>query len=243
MYASKIRRMRASEGNRGAIIIGSGPSLRDVDMRLLSSRRTIAFNRSYIAWPRWGFDPTWYAAIDRNSILDCATDLEMLITRSTTQMFFLRDIETDRALPMGDRVRRIRCAGNQVFSTDLDALGRYDNVAAVSVQILAALGYTRQVMVGIDGEYIAQPGAIRRDEPWDLQATADNDPNHFDPAYHGAGRLFTRPNPEKFRRGWDALAAELPRVGIEVVNASAETALTQFPRLPLQEALSWLDSG
>jgi hypothetical protein len=235
MNASKRR-------NRGAVIIGSGPSLRRVDMRLLAGRRTIAFNRSYIAWPQWGFDPTWYAAIDRNSILDCASDLQMLILRSKTQIFFLRDIETDCALPTGDRVCRIRCAHNQGFSTDLNALGRYDNVAAVSVQILAALGYTRQVMVGIDGTYAAHPDAVSSGKPWDLEATADNDPNHFDPSYHGAGRRFTRPNPEKFQRGWNALAAELSRVGVELVNASAETTLTQFPRLPLEEALAWMDS-
>ncbi|HKP76803.1 MAG TPA: hypothetical protein VJT67_14835 [Longimicrobiaceae bacterium] len=226
----------------GAVIIGSGPSLRDVDMRLLAGRTTIAFNRSYIAWREWGFDPTYYACIDRNSLIDCAADLRELVGRARTRRFFLRDAYVDPALAAAERVEWIRCSNQMRFSTDLRSLGRYWNVAAVSVQILAALGHTRVVLVGVDGEFAPHATAVALDEPWNLQSRGDDDPNHFTPAYHGAGRRFTRPNPEKFRKGWDALAAQLPAAGVEVVNASTRTALTQFPRLPLREALQWQDS-
>lgn len=44
-------------------------------------------------------------------------------------------------------------------------------------------------------------------------------------------------NLELWRKGFPALAAWLAALGVEVLNASRETALTCFPRVDLREAL------
>ena len=46
-------------------LIGSGPSLNKVDVSSLKDRATLSLNRSYVAWPYWGFAPTFYVAIER----------------------------------------------------------------------------------------------------------------------------------------------------------------------------------
>ena len=50
--------------NDTIFIIGSGPSLKQVDMHLLKDRDTFSMNRQYIAYKDWGFYPTYYAMID-----------------------------------------------------------------------------------------------------------------------------------------------------------------------------------
>lgn len=50
--------------NDTIFIIGSGPSLRENDMRLLKDKDTFSMNRQYIAYEDWGFYPTYYAMID-----------------------------------------------------------------------------------------------------------------------------------------------------------------------------------
>lgn len=227
-------------GRRGVVIIGSGPSLRGVDMRKLANEHTISYNRSYVAYPEWGFDPTYYACIDRISLLDNASDIRALVEHSQIQQFFLRDSASALGFRSVRRVRLIHVRDEPEFATDLDGLGMFGNVAAVSVQVLAALGYDRVVMVGVDGHYVPQPSARAGAKPWMLTGTVDDDHNHFFPGYHGKGRRFTRPNPAKLHRGWHQLAAALPGAGIEVVNASSPTALDCLPRMALDEALRWL---
>ena len=117
----------------------------------------------------------------------------------------------------------------------------FHNVAAVSVQILANLGYRRLLLLGIDGVYHAQPAARALDRPYHLQAIYDNDPNHFCANYHGVSRRYTRPNPTKFMRGWHMLADALSVFGIEVMNATLGSAVKCFPRVDLEMGLRWLD--
>jgi hypothetical protein len=54
--------------NKTIFIIGSGPSLKQIDMSLLKDKDTFSMNRQYIAYEDWGFYPTYYAMIDRNLI-------------------------------------------------------------------------------------------------------------------------------------------------------------------------------
>lgn len=53
---------------RTAWIIGTGPSLRNIDISKLKEQHTITFNRAYVAFEDWGFDPTYYLAIDSNDM-------------------------------------------------------------------------------------------------------------------------------------------------------------------------------
>src|SRR5439155_8775247 len=156
---------------RGVVIIGSGPSLRGVDMRKLANEHTISYNRSYVAYPEWGFDPTYYACIDRISLLDNAADIRAVVERSRIQQFFLRDSAAALWFRSEGRVRLIHVREEPEFSTDLDGLGMFGNVASVAVQVLAALGYDRVVMVGVDDHYVPQPSAQAGAKPWMLTGT------------------------------------------------------------------------
>ena len=75
--------------NKTAFIIGTGPSLKDVDVSLLKDYTTITFNRAYIAFEEWGFEPTYYLAIDGNDIRSIYKDINNLILNSNIERFFL----------------------------------------------------------------------------------------------------------------------------------------------------------
>lgn len=74
-----------------AFVIGTGPSLRDIDVSLLKNYATITFNRAYIAFEEWGFDPTYYLAIDSNDIRSIYKDINNLILNSNIEKFFFID--------------------------------------------------------------------------------------------------------------------------------------------------------
>ncbi len=54
--------------NETMFVIGSGPCLNKVDIKLLKGLNTISLNRQYIAYDDWGFRPKYYLCIDAKLI-------------------------------------------------------------------------------------------------------------------------------------------------------------------------------
>lgn len=214
-----------------AVILGSGPSLRSVDMRRLSAEPTIAFNRAHIAFEQWGFDPTYYACIDRNALPTNRDAIVRMLESSDVRHVYLRDTARRFGLPNDPRVTYVHVHDEPVFSTDFGALGMFGNVAAVSVQILAALGYRRLLLLGIDGGYSRSDQVEQLESRYDLQALRDDDSDHFRADYHGRGVRFTRPNNERFQEGWKRLVEAAEARGLELILGSPDSAVDCLPRL------------
>ncbi len=76
---------------RGCFLIGTGPSLNKIDVTRLAGYDSITFNRAYIAWPEWGFTPTYYACVDPVALEDNAADIRRLTEESSVKRFFLNE--------------------------------------------------------------------------------------------------------------------------------------------------------
>ena len=227
---------------RGIIIIGSGPSLATVDVAALKNYPTIAFNRSFIAYDEWGFSPNYYVCIDHIALKDNLPEIKSLAEEGRIEKIFVRDSAKTLGLPALPGIYFLGIVNQYRFSTDLGALGMFNNVAAVSIQILAALGYRRILMLGIDARYETQSTAEIMDQPYHLRATRDDGTNHFRSDYYGKGCDFTRHNMEKQMSGWQALTRALP-ASVQVRNATEGTALTCIPKISLKNGLRWIKEG
>jgi hypothetical protein len=223
-------------------VVGSGPSLLQADLSRLREVDSIAFNRSYLAYEDWGLHPTFYSCIDRNALPENRQAIAELIVGARVRRLFLRDTARRLGLPESERVTFVHVGEHMRFSLDLDDLGMFGNVAAVSIQILAALGYRRFLLLGVDGNYHMSRPAAQLESPYDLLAQADDDPDHFRPDYHGANVRFTRPNNRRFLAGWEELARQARGLGLEIVNASPTSAVESFPKLAFEEAWAWFQS-
>jgi hypothetical protein len=226
---------------KGAVIIGSGPSLKSVDMTQLRGSSAIAFNRAYVAFPSWGFVPRYFACIDRFLLPNIIRDIDELARSHTVECLFIRDTARDLGLALHERVQFVHVTDEPRFSTDLGQLGKFYNVAAFSCQILVALGYSRLLLLGVDGRFLPHPGTEVLDQPHHLLAVSDTDPNHFCPEYLPAGMRFTRPRLDRFMHGWRLLAAQLAGTGVEVKNATPNSAVDCFPNTSLAVGLRWLN--
>ena len=68
-----------------AFVIGTGPSLRKIDMSKLKDKKTVTFNRAYIAFDDWGFDPTYYLSIDSNDLRSMYKDVNKRRSKATME--------------------------------------------------------------------------------------------------------------------------------------------------------------
>lgn len=236
--------------NKGCVLIGCGPSLNEINVPSLSHLDTITFNRAYIAFDKWGFHPTYYACIDRVVMPDNAEEIKCLIADGRIRHFYLRDTAATFGIHEQYNVTHLRIHEGGPFSTDLKNLAMLGNVGAVSLQILVHLGYTKVVLVGVDARYVQEPPDIVVEKvydyihgtynAYDYVHTKDTDPNHFSLDYYGKGWRENKPNVAKAIEGWNKAAQVCGAHGLQVVNATAGSALQCFPYVPFTEAIKWL---
>jgi hypothetical protein len=218
-----------TRNERGILLIGSGPSLNRVEPRRLACHDTIAFNRSYLAWPEWGFAPTCHACLDPRSMAIIAPELPAVIRQYPQTHFFLHADAARAGIAQDRRVTLIHVSPAEAFARSPDRLADFGNVGATSLQLLALMGYRRVLLVGVDGVYVPDGDDGR-------------DPNHFRPDYAVGRAPLTDADRTRYTGGWAPAARECGRLGIEVRNASEGTALSCFPTIDFAGGLRWLDA-
>lgn len=224
--------------NPGCFLIGTGPSLNRIDVRRLADYDTITFNRAYIAWAEWGFTPTWYACVDPVALEDNAADIRRLIAESSVRRFFLNENAARLGMAASPRVTLLHLQEDAPFSLDLHTLTDFGNVGASALQILAALGYPRVVLVGVDARYSTLPADESGSDY--LRMQHGQDPDHFLPAYMAGRRRLAKPDYARLLGQWPQAAVECERLGLQVRNASPGSALTSFPFIEFEDALDWV---
>lgn len=225
---------------RGCFLVGCGPSLNRIDVRRLASHDTITFNRAYIGWERWGFDPTYYACFDPIGLADIAGDIRELISRSGVRRFFLHDSAVRYGIKATGRVTLVTLSEDVLFSADFHSMADFGNVGASSLQILAALGYRRVAMVGVDARYSTTEDFLEDAEGF---VPLGEDTDHFDPNYLRRRRPVDSDFLRKVLGRWPQVAKACHSRGLEVRNCSPGSALSEFESIEFEEALAWTGVG
>jgi len=221
---------------KGCFVIGNGPSLNQVDVTRLSGFDTIAFNRSYVAWDRWGFAPTYYVCLDPAGCEQNVEGIGALIEAHPATRFFLNEVVASSGIRESGRVTLARLEQSEKFADDPRGLSDFGNVAATSIQLLHILGYRRVALIGIDARYEVVRARDADEEGW---VRMERDPSHF---YDTPVRR--RPIDEQqiaaVLGGWPSVAAECARTGVVVRIASPGSALRVFPHIEYERALGWI---
>ena len=209
---------------RTAFVIGTGPSLNDIDMEKLKNYDCVTFNRAYIAFDDWGFVPQYYLAIDGNDIRSVYKDINNLAIDNPSSKFFILDDENhnkihppdafqdkDKKTSLFDWKRenlyRIY-QKNSTFRGYIDKKDAYlpvvPNAGWMGVELLYALGYKTIAFVGCDSRYedsqesnkdITMVGG-------EYISHADTDVNHFRADYFGKDIHFGKPNASQILKIW-----------------------------------------
>jgi hypothetical protein len=204
----------------------------------LGDFHTIAFNRSFVAWERWGFDPTYYACFDPIVLEDNRHLIANLVTQSGVRQFFLHAAAQELGISCTHRVALVRLHEGRAFSCNSQEINDYGNVGASSLQILASLGYCKVVLIGVDARYdrgAAGPvdgGFIR----------VEDDADHFHPDYLRGMRRVAQPDLQKILGQWPSAALGARAAGLTIVNASLGSQLDCFERMDFEASLRWLSS-
>ncbi len=225
-YRTSIRRIAAlkdkHQGKR-CFIFGNGPSLRETDLSLLRGEITFGLNRIYLLFDRMGGPTTYYVAVNRLVIEQCAQD----IVRIPVPKFIswqARDV-----IDFTPDMIFLRSSSGPAFSTDITCgIWVGATVTYVAMQIAYYLGFHQVILVGVDHSFQTHG------KPHTTVISQDRDPNHFDPNYFGKGFQWQLPDLETSELAYRIAKWQFEQAGRQIVDATVDGKLQVFPKVELQ---------
>lgn len=234
--------LRGSRAGERAFLLGNGPSLNQTELYLLADEATMCFNRFDLILDRFEWHPTYFTVIDDRVLLDSIAEVNA-ISRLSGRSFFpdIHPYNIDFR-PLIEKREDVQWLflDRPDFSDELPYCGINKTVANVGLQILAFLGFTEIYLLGVDMTY-SLPATAKIEGARNVTATEDDDENHFDPRYFGAGRQYHVPMLDetflKFREAREFFDAR----GVSVRNATVGGVLEEFERISLDDVLKFSD--
>jgi hypothetical protein len=214
-------------------LIGNAPSLNRLPLEKLKSEFTFGVNRIYLLFDRISWRPTFYTVLDWRVGPDIASDVNAL-----DGMTFLLDWRYHGLLRGGPDTYWFS-TGSKEFSYDAtERLYGGGTVMVATLQLAYYMGFNPIYLIGVDASYTVPKTVIQTGEDRfgtgiksELTSTRDDDPNHFDPRYFGAGRRWHDPNVQGMIEGFTTSRDALAEKGVKVYNATAGGALEVFERV------------
>ena len=205
-------------------VLGNGPSLNHVDIGKLQGEDVFCSNRIYLGFKDWGFHFKYWGAIDRVQIEQHLTEWQKNIPEDMIKFYPMEYISLLN-LPNS-------CPIN--FSYDPKLLPAFSADPSITylgycsthalMQLAATMRYEKIILLGVDHRYNVQVANDR----W----TSTDSSNHFHKDYCENGkRVFVSPRMDLCEAAYQFAAKWCEDHGIEVLNASPNSALTCFNQI------------
>jgi hypothetical protein len=215
------------------IIMGNGPSLADIDFKLLDGFDTFGLNAAYRAYERMNWYPTYFGCFDyllNDSHQENFTNLIKDETNKIKKFFFLKQfVDTPRQqkiwlLPYGNFDFLPKDTADFYYFNDGGSSG------ANASQIGICLGYKKIILVGVDCNYVEYISESKKvDEKLVIESTPQKNPNYWFDDYQQKGDVYNIPRGAEFHAPtWEMLARKAKANNIEMVNCSTKTTLKCF---------------
>jgi len=196
------------QGER-CFIIGNGPSLRNTDLLLLKDEVTFGLNRIYLLFDQLGFATTYYVAVNRLVIEQCAHEIVRLPCPKFIS-WHARDL-IDFTVDMMFLHSR---SGTRFYTDITEGVWEGATVTYVAMQIAYYLGFQRVILIGVDHSYAT------KGEPHTTVVSQGDDPNHFDPRYFGKGFRWQLPDLKTSELAYRIAKDQFERANREIIDAT-----------------------
>jgi hypothetical protein len=194
------------------IVIGNGPSLRDVPVEFLDKYPTFGANRIYLH-----YTPTYFVCVN-----------PLVIEQNRKEIEALECIKFVRA-GMGMNGFQLHKGLSKPFSLNpLEWVNEGYTVTFVSLQLARHMDFKTVLLVGVDHRYQFDG------KPDEVHLLEGDDPNHFDPEYFKGQRW---QNPDLMKSEWYYTHARgmFEAEGRRIINLTPNSALDVFEKGNLSE--------
>lgn len=202
------------------LVIGNGPSLKDVPVSFLQSMPSFGSNRIYL---KQGFTPTYYVCVNPLVRQQFADEILALPCP--------KFLGGGPVVAPGQGVYHLHSVPTPLFSySPLNWVYEGYTVTFVSLQLAYYMGFKTVYLVGVDHKYsfVGEPNEETRYGGADI--------NHFDPSYFSE-RQWNNPDLERSEEAYRMAKAAFESDGRKIVNITKGTALEVFEKAELEVLL------
>lgn len=196
------------------VVIGNGPSLRDIPVSFLRKYSTFGTNRIYLLD---GFVPTYYACVNPLVIEQFQKDIREI----PAQAKFITD--TDGWHKQIPGALKLHSARIPAFSYNPEErIYEGFTVTFVCLQLAFYMGFKQVLLVGVDHSFQYQG------DPNEERVMQGADPNHFSADYFQGAR-WNNPDLMRSAAAYSQAQVIYSLAEREIINCSTHTELTVFP--------------
>ena len=226
--------------NDTIVVMGNGPSLKDVDFDMLSGFDTFGLNSAYRAYERLDWWPTYHGCFDY-VVTDSHREnfLNLVNNSPIKRCFYIKNL-TDSPDMQFVNLQEYGTTNQwnnseEAFSSFHDNGNSGANASSVSV----CMGYKRIILLGVDCNYTEfVEGSKKEGVELVMEKTPDTNPNYWFDDYQQEGDRYNVPDGLSFHLPtWNMFAYRAAHAGIEIINCSPITTLRCFKRMSLEKAL------
>ena len=213
--ASSWKRLQNRHKGETAIVIGNGPSLKDIPVAFLEKYASFGTNRIYLLDD---FLPTYYVAVN-----------PLVIEQSAG---YIKDIECEAKFITAFYTQHLLTDAIPLYSSVIPAFSRdpekftYEGytVTYVCLQLAFFMGFKTVLLVGVDHKYEF------KGLPNQMMIAEGDDVNHFHPDYFGAGVKWHNPDLVQSERAYRMAKTVFDMDGRSIVNLTPGSALDVFEK-------------
>lgn len=202
-------------------IVGNGPSLRKTDLSLLRNEVALGLNRIYLLFDELGFTTTYYVAVNKLVIEQCAHEVRRLPCPKFISWHARKLIDFTPDMMF------LRSRGGPRFYTDLrEGVWEGATVTYVAMQIAYYMGFQQVILIGVDHNFVTQG------TPHKEVVLSGDDPNHFSGQYFGKGFRWNLPDLNTSEIAYRLARETYERDGRAIVDGTVGGKLQVFPKVP-----------
>lgn len=230
------------------VVMGNGPSLKDVDFDSFKHLDTFGLNAAYRMYRKMNWWPTYHGCFDYIVCENHREEYQSLIddpSNGIQKFFYIKDFNES------PRFQKIRLSGgfsptNPLCTSIKDFEHFHDrgNSGANACQVAICLGYKKIILLGVDCNYteIIEGAKVYSDNGVNRLTIAENinhNPNYWFNDYQQPGDKYNIPNTNLSQKpGWEGLALQCENTDIDIINCSAISKLDCFRKSSIEAELN-----
>ena len=215
-------------------VIGNGPSLASLNLEDLNSKITLASNKIFLSFDTTNWRPTYYTVEDDLVLKQNLDNIKAVNSRKLfpiTSLFYVGRIS---GVNYYNFKQKHHFPNLPEFGTGIYS-GVYwgSSVVYSQIQLAAIMGARRIILLGVDFSFTIPTRSVESTK----EIVSEGERNHFHEDYRAPGEVWNVPSLDKQRLAFEAARIYCSRIGIQVVNATTNTALDVFEKVSLGDIL------
>ena len=221
------------------IIMGNGPSLKDVNFEFIKNFDTFGLNAAYRKYDEINFYPKYFGCFDHVVTDSHKDNFQKLITDSPIEKFFFI-----KNYFKGEKFQYCNIIGTNYKSNPIsDSFQNFHdqgNSGSNACQVGIMLGYKKIILLGVDQNYVEHVDGSTPGTGGTLvmNETPGENPNYWFDDYQQEGDVYNVPQLSTWQKqGWESLSKKAKKLNIDIVNCSPITSQTCFRKGELKNEI------